>query len=104
MTYEQWCKDNCRGYQTITTYFDDFSIAERFGKSAIRDTFKRAMLNTDYKMMTELCLVLNHKIWFNYGRNDELAELYNELWMKCDNWCCHHLKGEELKYFYRITD
>lgn len=103
MTYKEWCRNNL-GYETITTYFMDFSIAEAFGESAIRDTFKRAMLNKDYKMMTELCMVLNHKIWFNYESNEPLAMLYQELWEKCDNWCVKNLKGKELKYFYSTTD
>ena len=30
------------GYKPITTFWDDFSIADRFGISAIKDTYKRA--------------------------------------------------------------
>jgi hypothetical protein len=30
------------GYQMKTTFWQDFSIAEKFGLEAIRDTFKRA--------------------------------------------------------------
>ena len=61
MTYKDYCRDNL-GYETITTYWDDFTIAEHFGKQAILDTYKSAMLNNDYKMLTQLCMVLNHKI------------------------------------------
>jgi len=103
MTYEQYCLDNL-GYQTITTYWDDFTIAEHFGKNAIKDTYKRAMLNTEYKMLTELCMVLNHKIWFLYENNPKLAEIYNDLWKKCDEYIINHLKGEQLQYFLRTTD
>lgn len=103
MTYKQWCLDNL-SYETQTTYYEDFNIAEAFGINAIKDTFKRAMLNTNYKMITELCMVLNHKIWFNYEQNEPLARVYNELWKECDEWCCNNLKGDELNYFYRITD
>lgn len=103
MTYAQWCETNL-GYKTLTTYFMDFSIAERFGENAIRNTFKKAMLNKDYKMMTELCMVLNHKIWMHYETNEPLAMVYQELWEKCDAWCCENLKGDELDYFYQTTD
>ena len=103
MTYKQWCMDNL-GYETQTTYFDDFSIAEKFGINAIKDTFKRAMFNTNYKMMTELCMVLNHKIWFLYESKPDNAQIYNDLWIKCDAWCCNNLKGDELAYYYRTTD
>ena len=30
------------GYTPITTFWDDFSIAEKFGEQAIRDTAERA--------------------------------------------------------------
>lgn len=49
-------------------------------------------------------MVLNWKIWQYYGRNDDLAIVYNELWQKADNYACEHLKGEELSYFYQTTD
>lgn len=104
MTYSQWCLDNLN-YETQTTFFEDFSIAERFGINAIKDTFKRAMLHhSNYKMMTELCMVLNHKIWFTYETKPTIAKLYNELWDKCREWCYSNLKGDELQYFLRTTD
>ena len=103
MTYKQWCLDNL-GYETKTTYFEDFSIAERFGINAIKDTFKRSMKNTNYKMMTELCMVLNHKIWFLYESKPQVAQVYDELWRQCCEWCNNNLTGDELKYYYQITD
>lgn len=33
---------NVYGYETKTTFWDDFSIAEMFGINAVRDTYKRA--------------------------------------------------------------
>lgn len=53
------------GYEVKTTFWEDFSIAERFGLSAIQDTFNRAFKEwkEDYEFLTELVLVLNHKIW-----------------------------------------
>lgn len=103
MTYKEWCKEEL-GYDTQTTYFMDFSIAERFGIAAIKDTYKRALLNKDYKMMTELTMVLNHKIWFTYEKNPELAKVYDELWRDCDRRCCETFTKEQLQYFYQVTD
>lgn len=53
-----------RGYTVQTTFWEDFSIADRFGKSAVLDTFKRAFAEwkTDYKYLTEMVLVLNPKL------------------------------------------
>lgn len=73
---------------------------------AIKDTFNRAFKEwkKDYRYLTDLVLQLNHKIWQWYEVNEEIAEVYNELWLQADKYACTHLKGEELKYFYRILD
>ena len=94
------------GYKQITTFFEDFSIAENFGKKAIEDTFVRAFKEwkTDYKYLTELVMVLNWKIWQWYEKDDELAQLYSTMWETADMWACENLKGDALDYFYRTTD
>ena len=94
------------GYSCITTFCEDFSIADKFGIEADKDTYARALKEWkhDYKYLTELVMVLNWKIWQYYNHNDELANVYNELWQKADNYACEHLKGEELSYFYQTTD
>ena len=40
MTFREFMKEN--GNELKTTSWEDFSIAERFGLSAIQDTFNRA--------------------------------------------------------------
>ena len=89
------------------TFFMDFSIADVRGASAIKDTYKRAFneWKDDYKMLTALVIVLNHKIWQHYeAENNKLAALYDELWKKADQYACDTLKGEALKYFLEVTD
>ena len=95
------------GYEPKTTFYTDFSIADVFGGApAVRDTFRRAFKewkgNVEY--VTELCMVLNWKIWEHYETNAKLAEVYNELWEAVDAWCMENLTGEDLSYFYRVTD
>ena len=95
------------GYEMQTTFWEDFTIADCFGEAAIKDTFKRAFneWKDDYIYLTELVIVLNHKLWQHYKlANDNYARLYNDLWEKADAYACSHLKGEELSFFYRITD
>lgn len=94
------------GYTQITTFFEDFGIAEPFGKSAILDTYKRGLeyAKTDYKVLTEFVMVLNWKIWQHYEKNEALARIYNDLWIKADKYATTNLKGDELTYFYRTTD
>lgn len=94
------------GYEMQTTFWEDFSIADCFGEAAIKDTFKMAFneWKDDYIYLTELVIVLNHKIWQYYEKNDAYAKLYNSLWAYADAYACDNLKGEELSHFYQITD
>lgn len=93
-------------YECMTTFWEDFSIADHFGESAIRDTYKRAFneWKSNYKYLTELVMVLNHKIWQHYETNEPIARIYNELWEQADLYASANLHGEELNYFYNVTD
>ena len=97
---------NVNGYETMTTFFQDFSIADKFGVDAVRDTYNRAFKEWkhDYKYLTELVMVLNWKIWQYYESNTILAKVYNELWQQADEYAYENLKGEEAEYFFRVTD
>lgn len=89
-----------------TTFWQDFSIADRFGLEAIQDTYNRAFASwkNDTEYLTELVMVLNWKIFDWYEKNDSYAELYNDLWGKADSYAMDNLKGSELKYFLKMTD
>lgn len=106
----RWTMAENLGYKPITTFWQDFSIADKFGPAAVKDTFKRAFAEwkDNYKYLTELVLVLNHKIAYHYnpakGAPKVLANLYNELWEEADNYANTHLEGEEYIYFYSVTD
>ena len=95
------------GYKMVSTFPSDFTIADKFGENAIRDTFNRAFneWKSNYVYLTELVISLNWKIWEHYEKgNQEIAKVYNELWEKADNYACENLKGKELDFFYRVTD
>lgn len=104
MTFKEFMAEN--GYNLQTTFWEDFSIADRFGISAIKDTYNRAFneWKEDYKFLTELVLVLNHKIGQHYDTRMDMAKLYNSLWEKADQYAMENLKGDELSYFYNVTD
>ncbi|MCD8285840.1 MAG: hypothetical protein LUD50_01250 [Clostridia bacterium] len=60
----RWNIEELTGYRPVTTFWDDFSIAEKYGIRAINDTYRRARYwKGSCKMWTELVMVLNHKIW-----------------------------------------
>ncbi len=93
------------GYKPKTTFWDDFSIADCFGAKAINDTFKRAFKEwkSNYIYLTELVMILNWKMW-QWQSNEAMCALYHELWGKADDYACTNLNGEELSYFYQVTD
>ena len=94
------------GYTQKTTFWSDFSIADAFGVSAIKDTYKRAFKawksNTEY--VTELVMVLNWKCWQYAQKNPTYSKLYADLFYEAQAWCYDNLKGDDLKYFIRTTD
>ncbi len=53
-------------YECKTSFWEDFSVAERFGEEAIRDTYKRAKAEwkKDRIYGAELSMILNHKCWY----------------------------------------
>ena len=105
MTWSQMMLQDC-GYETKTTFWDDFSIADAFGLDAIKETFDRAFAHwkNDVVYLTELVLVLNHKLWSHYQTNPRYGELYETLWSRAQDYAYEHLKGDDLTYFCRCVD
>ena len=93
-------------YEFSTSFWMDFSIAEKFGITSVVDTYQRAFeaWKSNYQYLTELVMVLNHKIWQHYKTDEDLSRVYNELWMQADRYACESLTGDELTYFFRTTD
>lgn len=106
MTVKTFDSEAFCGYKQITTFFEDFSIADNFGISAIKDTYKRAFeeWKKDYKYLTELVMVLNWKCWQHHEKNEAYSELYSDLFYEAREYAFDNLKGEELTYFIRTTD
>lgn len=94
------------GYEQKTTFWMDFSIADRFGASAIKDTYRRAfgVWKDDTEYLTELVMVLNWKCWQYAKENPTYSSLYADLFYKARDWALDNLKGEDLTYFLRTTD
>ena len=90
-----------------TTFWQDFTIADAFGEDAVKDTFDRAFeeWKSDYRYLTDLVIVLNHKLWEHHEKgNESLARLYDSLWKKADGYAMDNLKDEKLGYFLDQTD
>lgn len=94
-------------YECQTTFWEDFSIAEMFGEEAIRDTYRRARAEwkNDRVYGTELSIVLNHKCWYWYEKqNETLSRLYAELWEEWHEWVLENWKDGDLGYYLRVVD
>lgn len=94
------------GVESCTTFWMDFGIADRFGLSAVRDTFERSRhWRSDYKMWTELCVVLGSRYWMHHDRgNHELSALYEDLYNRAHEIAHDTFTAEEIEYYYSITD
>lgn len=89
-----------------STFWNDFTIADAYGVKGVQDTFNRAFKEwkSNYKMLTELVGVLNHKIWQHYQTNEELGRLYDKLWKQADAYGSNHLKGDEARFYFAVLD
>lgn len=105
ITVPIWNITEFSGYKPMTTFWQDFSIADKFGNTAIEDTYNKAKSEwkNDYKLWTELCLVLNHKIWQWYERDYQKAKLYNRLWREADAMTTEW-SDEKQEYYFEMTD
>ena len=107
MKIKTWNIETMTGYKPKTTWYQDFSIADVFGASAVKATLKDALMNCQYlghEYLTELVMVLNWKIFEHYERNDQLAELYNTLWEQVGDYALDTLTGDELDYYLNTID
>lgn len=106
MTFQEYQKQEF-GYDCITTFWDNFAIADSFGLYAVKDTFKRAFeeWRTNYKYLTELVMVLNHRCWMHYDKGRTmLSQLYADLYHEANDWAHENLKREEADYYFNILD
>ena len=103
-TFSELMAEN--GYECRTTFWMDFSIADKFGVNAIRDTYNRAFeeWQNNVEYMAEFVLVLNHKIWQWYEKDEKIAAVYNELWEQADSFCLDHFTDDDAAYYFDVTD
>lgn len=94
------------GQAAKTTFYGDLSIAEYYGPKSVQETFNRVLQewgqNVEY--WTEFVICLNWKIWEWNEKNDELAVLYNTLWEQAEDHARETFTGDDLQYYYEITD
>lgn len=107
MIYEQFLAQ-FTDWRPSTLYWQRFSIAEKFGKEEITRVYHEIFneAKTDYKLLTELVMILNHKTWeySEYIAKSEFCDLYSELYYTTNQYAIDTLKDDELRYFADVTD
>lgn len=107
MKLADWNIEELTGYKPISTFYTDFSIADKFGIKAIKDTYNRCVKywSDDYKYLTELVMVMSWKS-FEHQNNSKLCMLYSELYYELDSLAYIKLKDneEQWSYYLRTTN
>lgn len=104
-----WTMAEAIGYTPKTTFWEDFSTADKFGTEAITDTaeniFEEWKTNIEY--LTEFIMVINHKSW-EHENDPILMELYSNLYYEYDEKAIHFIEqtmsDKELNYYFRTLD
>lgn len=108
MKIESWKIEEETGYTPITTFYEDLSIADNFGLSAIQETFDNVVKNwlSDYKYFTEFILALNWKCWRWFEVKNDYSELYSRLYYQARDIFCDKYENnkEVMRYYFDITD
>lgn len=68
------------GYKFKTTFWNDFTIADKYGLEAVQDTFNRAFAEwrNNVIYLTEFVLVLNWKIYYFDGGSKQMKQKADE--------------------------
>lgn len=94
--------------QFNTSFMRDFTIAEQFGTAAVQDTYDRVFQqwSDDYRYLTDLVLVLNHKLWKHWYSDPDspFTAIYNTLWTAASDYALDNLKGPQLVYYLDAVD
>ena len=112
-------------YKRKYTFYADFGIAEycevyKNDKNAVEDTYKRVeeSWGKSIEAITEVVMVLNHKIWSFYGHVDSsylgcseewrehFQSVYQSLYEKCVAYIEKTYANDTnaLSYYYQVTD
>lgn len=126
-TEENWKRnlEYITDFRPSYTFYSDFGIAEfcevyMHDAKAVIDTYKRVKESwgKSIKAITEVCMVLNHKIWSFHDDVDSsylkcseewrqhFAEVYQSLYDDCTDFIYKTFgnDSEAMSYYYQVTD
>lgn len=95
------------GFKFETNVREVFTDAETNDEVDIEELYRELFRRwrNDVKMITELSMCMNWKLWEHYEKkNENLAELYNTLRLKVHDYALDVFTWEDAEYYFRITD
>jgi len=94
------------GIKMKTTFWEDFTIADKFGVNGIEDTYQRAFneWQSEVEYLKELIMVLNHKTWQHHEKQPHISELYHQKYNEAYRWATGNLNDEDLQVLYTYLD
>lgn len=103
---EKMALEKMLDFKFESSFWEEFSIAEDHGGDAVREHYDLVFpqWKGNLKYLTELVLVLNIKLFIWFKVDDDLGKLYEELWMKTDQYALNTLSGDDLHYYLHTLD
>ena len=103
----EWRMAKDINYQPKTNFWDMFTEVEPKEekiKQLAETLFKK--YENDYKALTELVMVINHKSWEHSNHNTVLSILYSNLYYKYDQMAMKVLdkNKETIEYYFKTLD
>lgn len=91
------------------TFYQDFQIADKIGGAkGVQDTYNRVKKNwlDNARAWGEVSCALNWRLWDLYESNEELARLYESLWMESQKlgWAKGNKDKEYAQTYFEVTD
>ena len=107
--------ENETGFKFETNVWELFTEAEKSDDVDIEELYRKLFRErrNDVKLVAELSMCLNRKIWEHYREQDktpdkkyheDLAMLYNDLWVRVDTYAKDVFIWDDGAYYYRATD
>ena len=87
---DQFCE--MTGYECKTAYYQELSIAENFGIQTVKACIRRQLRESmnDYKLLTELVMMVNWRYFRWMDSNPQLAEFYARVYEDLDEYAVDH--------------
>jgi len=99
----QWDIAQCKGYEPRTDLWDTFTRAERSNIESVKIAYLEAWKRrNEREYCTELALVLRDKIGMQRSR--DMAYFYEFLYKSITDYVNRNWTGEDLDYFFALTD